>query len=144
MLDEVAAERHVQHLAAAADGEHRHVAFEGRRQQGHLGRVAVQADPVRLRMRLGTVDVRIEVGAAGEDEPVERVERLVDAVVRGWDEERPPAGALDRVQVHGRDQRRRKRPGAPAHLGLGVGGDPDQGPRHVQESRRAATTLCRL
>ena len=112
VLDEVAAERDVQHLRAAADREHRHVARERGLQQRELGAVALLDDPVRRLVALLAVGGRIEVGAAGEDDPVERVERLLDPVVRGRHEQRAPAGALDGPHVVGRDERRLLLPGA--------------------------------
>ena len=48
VLLEIAAERDVEHLRAAADGEDRRVALEGRREQGDLRAVALRADGLRL------------------------------------------------------------------------------------------------
>ena len=112
VLDQVAAERDVQHLRAAADREHRQVARERRGQQRELGAVALGHDPVRLGMRLLAVQLRVEVGAAGEDQPVERVQRLLDAVVGGRHEQRACARALDRAHVVVRHERRRQLPDA--------------------------------
>ena len=95
VLLEVAAERDVEHLRAAADGEHGQVALEGRGEERDLGAVALRADVVRLRVRLGVVQRRVEVRAAREDEPVEHVERLVDRVLQRRHEQRPAAGRLD-------------------------------------------------
>ena len=39
---------------------------------------------------------RVEVGAAGEEDSVERVERLLDPVLARRHEQRPAAGRLDR------------------------------------------------
>ena len=124
VLDEVAAAGDVQHLAPAADGQHGHVARERALEERELGAVALGPRPVRLGVRLGAVGLRVEVGAAGEDEPVERVERLLDAFRRRGHEQRPPAGALDRADVRERDERRRQLPDAPAGV-LGVARDPD-------------------
>ena len=84
VLLEVAAERDVEHLRAAADGEHGHVPLQRRGEQGDLGAVPLGTDVGRLRVRLGVVQLRVEVRPAREDEPVEHVERLVER-------RRPPA-----------------------------------------------------
>ena len=76
VLLEVAAERDVQHLRAAADREHRHVALQRRLHQLQLEVVALANDAVRLGMRLGAVQLRIEIRAAGEHQPVDDVQRL--------------------------------------------------------------------
>ena len=70
VLLEIAAQRHIQHLRAAADGEDGHVAFESRGEQGDLGAVALGTDVVGLRVRLGVVQRRVQVRPAREDEPV--------------------------------------------------------------------------
>ena len=106
VLDEVAAARDVQHLEAAADREHRHVARERGLEQRELAAVALGVRSVRLRMRLGAVLLRIEVVAAGEEQAVERVERLLDAVLARRHEHRAAAGALDRAHVVVRDRAR--------------------------------------
>ena len=124
VLDEVAAAGDVQDLAPAADGQHGHVARERALEERELGAVALGPYAVRLRVRLGAVGVGVEVGAAGEDEPVEGVERLLDALGAGRHEQRPPAGALDRLHVRERDERGRELPDAPARL-LRVARDPD-------------------
>ena len=81
VLDEIAAAGDVQHLAPSADGEHRHVAIERSLEQRELGVVPLPRDAERLLVRLLAVELGIEVRAAGEDEPVEPVESLVDRVV---------------------------------------------------------------
>ena len=105
VLNQVAAERHVQHLRPAADRENGHVAGKRSLQQSQLRAVARQDDASRLGMRLLPVQLGIEIGPAGEDEAVQRVERLVHAVLRRRDEQRPTAGALDRTDVVGRNER---------------------------------------
>ena len=72
MLDEIAAEGDVEDLRAAADREHGEVARERRVQQRQLGAVALGRRPPRLGVRLLAVELGVEVGAAREDEPVER------------------------------------------------------------------------
>ena len=110
MLDEVAAEGDVEHLRAPADRQHRQVALERRLEQRKLGAVALGHDPGRLGMRLLAVEPGVEIGATREDQPVDRVEDLLDPVVRGRHEQRARAGALDRADVVVRDQRRLELP----------------------------------
>ena len=55
MLHEVAAARDVQHLEAAADGEHRHVARERAFEQRKLAAVALGLRASRLGVRRGAV-----------------------------------------------------------------------------------------
>src|SRR5262245_13151553 len=124
MLDEVSPTRDVQELEPATDRKHGHVPRESRVQQRHLAGVPPSLRRVRLGMRLRSVVHRVEVGATREHDRVERVERLLDAVLRGRDHERAPTRLLDRVDVVQRDERGRKSPDAPARL-LRVRGDPD-------------------
>ena len=127
MLHEISPAGDVQHLAPAAHGEHRHVPAERGLQERELGAVPHAADLVRLRMRLGAVRLGIEVASAREDDRVEHVERLVDPVLDGWNEQRPSARTLDGVDVRERDERRRLGPAAPRRL-LGIRRDPDHRP----------------
>jgi hypothetical protein len=124
VLDEVAAPGDVQHLAPAADRQHGHVARERALEEHELRAVALGARPVRRGMRLGAVALRVEVGAAREDEAVESVQGLLDSLRRRRHQQRPPAGLLDRADVRERDERRRQLPDAPAGL-FGVARDPD-------------------
>ena len=133
MLDEVAAEADVQHLAPAADGEQGHVAREGPVQESQLGAVPLLEHPVRLRVRIVAVRRRIEVGAAGQHQRVEQVERLLGAFLARRDQHGPAAGALDGPHVVGRNERRLLLPG-PEDDGLEVGGyadDRSHALRHV-------------
>ena len=125
VLDEIAAARDVEQLRAAADRQHGHVARERRLEQRELRLVAPRLRRVGRRVRLGPVQVRVEVAAAGEDHAVERVERLLDRALHGRDDERPPARVLHRPHVDERDERRVLVPDAHLHL-LRVRGDPDQ------------------
>ena len=63
------------------------------REERHLAGVAARLRRVGLGMRLGSVPRRIDVGAAGEHDPVERVERLLDVLLGRRDQRpaRPPA-----------------------------------------------------
>ena len=124
VLHEVTSERHVQDLRAAADGQNRHVARERRLEQGQLAAVALRDDTLGLRVRFLAVHLRVEVRAAGEHDPVEDVQRLLDPVVARRHEQRPPARALDRVDVVHRDERRVLLPDAESSVGQ-VRGDPD-------------------
>ena len=105
VLHEIATRRDVEDLRPAADREHRHVARERGPQQRQLGAVALGDDAPRLGMRILPVELGVEIRAAGEDDGVERVERLLDRRVERRDEQRPPTRALDRADVMGRDER---------------------------------------
>src|SRR5712691_2845523 len=126
MLLQFAAAGYVQLLDAAADAEHRHVTLQGAREERELGAVALRVDAECLRMGLVAVDLRVEVGAAGEDERVERVERLLDRFLARRHEQRPPSRALDGPHVVGGNQRSLELPVAPAG-GRDVRGDADDG-----------------
>ena len=115
VLVDPAAARDVQHLRAAADREHGEVPLERGAHQLELELVPRANDPAGLRMRLCSVEARIEVGTTREHEPVDRIERLLDPGA-GRHEQRRAARLLDRLDVGGRDQRSRKppvRPGRP-------------------------------
>ena len=71
VLDQRPAARDVHHLHAAADAEQRQVALERAARQRELERVALGHRPGRLRMRLGAVGGRVDVGAAGEQQAVD-------------------------------------------------------------------------
>ena len=124
MLDEIAASCDVHDLKAAADREGRDVAREGRLEQSQLGAVPAPLRLVGLRVRIGTVGIRADVGAARKDDPVEHVERLLDPALCRRDEERTPTGSLDRIDVVEWDERCRKVPRTPLRL-LRVRGDAD-------------------
>ena len=130
MLHEISSAGDVQHLAPAAHGKDRHVPGERGLQERQLRAVPLGADLVRLRVRLGAVRLGIEVSTAGEDDRVQHVERLVDPVCDGRDEQRPPTRTLDRANVRERDEGRRLGPCAPGSL-FGVGGDPDHRPHNL-------------
>ena len=137
VLYEVAAARDVEHLRAATHREHRQVARERRLEQRQLRAVARRARPGRLRVRLRAVGLRVEVGAAGEDEPVERVDDLLHPVLDRRDEQRRPARALDRLHVHVRDERGVELPVTPRRR-LDVRGDSHHGPTsHARTSAPA-------
>src|SRR6476660_9437742 len=134
VLDDVAAASHIQHLETAADREHRQVAFERRREKRALAPVALGVRTDRRRMGVGTVLLRLQVVAAGEDQPVERLEHLLDTLLVRWDEHRATAGSLDRADVVVRDERRLDLPPMPPRRRLDVGRDPDQRLGHQPRS----------
>ena len=93
---------------------------------------------MRLGVRLGAVEARIDVGATGQQQAVEAVEDLVgighpDRV--GGEDQRRPAGALDRVHVGAREHVREVFPGTPAGA-LDRRRDADHGPGHEMSLRQ--------
>ncbi len=75
MLVEVAAERHVQHLHAAADAEVGHAALDGDARQRDLEVVALRIGRLDVGLRLLAVAARVEIGAADEEQTVDAVEQ---------------------------------------------------------------------
>ena len=129
VLDQGATERDVEHLHPTADPEHRHVALHRAAHERDLGLVALRDGAVRRRVGLGAVQRRIDVVAAGEDQPVDQVERLVGVVDQRRirrNHQRQSAGALDRIDVRVREQDRGLVPDAPARVELS-GADSDCG-----------------
>ena len=109
VLQQRAARGDVHDLHAAADAQQRHVALEGAAGERDLEVVALGHGAASLGMGLRPVGRRIDVGAAGQDEPVEQVEDRVGVVLRalvGRQQQREPAGALDGVDVGARQQDR--------------------------------------
>jgi hypothetical protein len=137
VLDEVTAERDVQDLRSPADGEHGHVALERRSEQCELRAVASLVHAFGLRMPLGAVVLRIEVLASREEDPVERVEGLIDAFLDRRHDERAAAGPGDRIDVGRGNQRGREDPDAGSNLFGLVARDSDQGSSHVRTFARA-------
>ena len=126
VLVQRAAGVHDHQLHAPAHPEHGQVGGQRLGEQGQLGGVPVRAQPSGLVVRLLAVAGRVEVGAAGEQQPVEDAEqRVVVAVRRGGDDDGPAAGPLDLAHVGVRDQRGGGVPDPPAGL-LDVGRDADQ------------------
>ena len=105
MLDEVASTCDVEHLAAAADGEHGHVPGERRLEQCQLGAVPLGHDAGRRLVRFVVVQVRIQVGAAREHQSVDGRQRLRYAVLARGDQHGPAARLLDCLHIRGRDER---------------------------------------
>ena len=130
VLDEIASARDVQELEAAADREGRQVALECRLQERQLACVAARLRRVRLGMSVGAVLRRVDVRAAGEHDSVERVERLLDVLLGGRNDERTPTRPFDRIDVRERYEHGREVPDAPARV-LRVRRDPDHRPRRA-------------
>ena len=132
VLLEVAAERDVQHLRPAADGEHRHVPRERGGEQRQLGLVALRADrrpsrdaPRRRRRRDRCRSRRRRRprrgGRASPRSPSSE----------GGIEQRAAPGSLHGAHVGERDERGGKVPHAPGRLLLGIRCDPDDRAGHV-------------
>ena len=71
------AERNVEQLHPATDAEHGHVALERASDERDLRLIPFRHRALRLRVRLGPVRGRVDVGATREDQSVEPVEHLV-------------------------------------------------------------------
>ncbi len=96
-------------------------------------------------MGLLPVQLGVEVGAAREDQGVDRVEDLLHPVVGGRNDHRAATGALDGTHVVVGDQRRLELPRPERRLG-DVRSDSDDGPRHfpivAQPGNGAVNTPC--
>ncbi len=132
VLEQRAAERDIEYLHSAADAEHRQIALDRAADQRDLGLVSLRNDALGRRVGLGAVHSRIDIVAAGEDQPVDPVKDLggvfYDLRV-GRDHDRQSAGALDRVDVGVREQRRGPAPDAPCRVDA-LGADSDHGTAH--------------
>src|SRR2546429_1965535 len=89
-------------------------------------------------MRVGAVEGWVEVRPAGEQEAVERLERLVDPLAARRHDERAPTGALDCLDVRERDERRGELPLIETRR-LGIRGDADDRP-HSDSSTLSSVT----
>ena len=127
--DEIAAERDVQHLHAAADAEERQV---GARDRGpgelELEAVALERDAVVRPMRCAAVARRIDVAAARKNETLDRLQRLRNLPFDRGQHDRDAAGAADGVDVVARQREALALPGAT------VARDADQGASHDRQS----------
>ena len=105
VLMQRAAQRHVDHLRAAADAQHRHAAPDRAADQRDLPRIAL---PVGLHGFVGggvallTVGGRVHIPSAGDDQAVQPVEHPVG----GFDglrrqQHSGPAGEVDALHVDG-------------------------------------------
>ena len=108
VLGERPAEGDVDQLHAAADAEHRHVAFDRAARQRQLRAVALGHGVLGHGMTVGSVGGGVDVIAAGQDQAVDHVEHLVGVVLElgvGRDHQRQAAGPLDRGDVADGQQR---------------------------------------
>jgi hypothetical protein len=103
VLHQVAAERDVEHLHAAADRQHRLVGLERQADDVELDLVVLGHDAVQLlSARLLPVPARVDVAAAVHDDRVDAVDQLGETVVQRRDRgqhERHAAGPFDRTEV---------------------------------------------
>ncbi len=123
VLVQRAAAQHVQHLHAAADREQRHAEAQRARGDREIPRVPLRHRRLRLRVARRPVPARVDVRAAGHDQPVEPGNgrpRLVVVPARRQ-QHGAPAAAPHRVHVRPRQQRRPRVPQAPGCL-VGVRG----------------------
>ena len=98
MLDEIAAERDVQHLAPATHGNDRHIPGQRGLEQRQLRPVALGVGVLRLGMAVGAVVIGIDVLPAREEQAVDDAEGLVDGVFeRRREHGRPPARSTART-----------------------------------------------
>ena len=146
VLVERPADRHVDQLHPAADPQHRHVALQRPPGQGQLEGVALGPGALRLRVRLGAVARRVDVGAARQEQRVDPVEQHVgigdrDLVGRQHDRDRPRL--LQRPHVVARRQRHLVAvPDPPGHA-LDRGADPDhRGAHATPPPASAAHQVC--
>lgn len=92
VLDQGPAESHVENLAAAADAERRQAPLEGGLRQGDLELVAGAVDPVERRVLRASIELRIDIAAARENEGVQAPEELAPARLARRDQPgNPPA-----------------------------------------------------
>ena len=136
VLLEVAAARDIQHLRAAADRKQRHVAIERCPHQLQLEVVSLPHDAVRLGVRFRVVQLRVDVRAAGEDQPVHDFQRPLDVRTRRH-EERRAARLHHAAHVVSRHERRIEVPRAPRR-GREVRRDPDHRLHRLTRARTAA------
>ena len=69
MLYERTAERDVQHLETAADGEHRNIFIHRLADQSRFPRVAFSIGILSLRLFLFAIQAGIDIGSAGQKQP---------------------------------------------------------------------------
>ena len=103
VLHEIAAERDVQDLHAAADAQHgKPRTLERGAHQYELEVVALVAHAVVRLVRVAAVVVGMDVAAAREDEPGDGVERLVHGAEHGRQDDRDATAASHGVDVFAR------------------------------------------
>ena len=129
------AARDVQRLGAAADAEHRQARGVGGAGDGELEGVVRGVRGAELGGALDrAVDDRVEVGAAGQADPVEARDERRDRLERdGREDDRDRPGGVDRLRVGGAEHElvvRRQTSAAQRGQGAGAqlgGGDADEG-----------------
>ena len=114
MLHQLAARVRRHQLHAAADAQRRQVGVDRGPQQRHLAGVPGRPDAGGARVRLGAVQGRVEVAAAGQDQPVQRGDHLGDALGERRDDQGAAAGGVHRGDVHLRQHGRLAVPRAPS------------------------------
>ena len=130
VLQQRAAGGDVHQLHPAAHAEQRHIALERAARERDLEAVALGNRAARLGMGRLPVACGVDVGPAGEDQPVDQVEHLVGIVLErlvGRQHQGDASGALDRHYVGARQQVGLLVPHAPARS-LQRGADPDDRP----------------
>ena len=145
VLVQGAPELHVEHLAAAADGQDGQVRPQGGGQQGAFAGVAVGVDPTHLGFGLLAVGPGVDVAATAEHQAVEDGDDLVGTPTRAFGraarwrhQQRAATGGGHQLEVVLGQDGRPARPGGPARLGH-VGGDADQGDHRGQRTERGWT-----
>ena len=135
-----ATERDVHHLHASTDAQRRRRRGVGGVQQRDLEFVALGVDSIQMVGCRSVVARRVDVPAAGEQEPVERLEHVFDgARLSRRHQDRPSACSVDRFDVRRRDAEAALRPATHAVAVQRVGHDPDQ--RDVSHRRRRLDEL---
>ncbi len=90
---------HGHQLHASADAQHGQPELLCCAERGDLAGVPVGPDAESLLVRVGAVQRRVEVGATGEEQPVERPEHLAGVGGVGRDHDHESAGRLDLLDV---------------------------------------------
>ena len=116
VLDEGAAERHVQHLGAAADRKCRQVALDGHAAQSDVALVANGVDARRLRIGDCAVVLRVDVAATGHHQAVDALDEghRVELGVDRRQQDGHPARLAHSLDVRGVD-------GVMERLGVALG-----------------------
>jgi hypothetical protein len=128
MLAQGPATGHVEQLHAPADTEHGQPGGQRGREQLQFRLIAFGVDTAGPRIRLGAVPRRVEIAAAGQDQPVQPAQGGRDP--RRWRQQHGNAARLgDLVDVIAGQQRGRSVPRSPPGR-LGVGGQPDDRRAH--------------
>jgi hypothetical protein len=128
VLVELAAVGDSQQFHPPAHAEHRQVGVQGRVEHGQFARVPVRpghGEPVLRRAVAG----RVDVGPAGQHQPVETADQVGGAGLVGWQHHRAGAGFAHHPHIAFRDEHSGLIPDAPPRL-LHIGRDPDDRRAH--------------